>query len=198
MKKLLLGIAAILAAGASVYAQGVVAFANTSTTPVTYGENQYGLTGPLPTGPSFSAQLLYAPGTDPLANPPTTLDVLGASTPFSAALVGRFNGGARTTPSTTAPGARAWFQVQVWEAAFGATYQAAATAPARDVAGVTRQAFIGTSLVFNVPTGSTAGAPLVTTGGLGAIQVVPVPEPTTWALGLLGLAGAFILRRRNS
>lgn len=199
LKQFVIGIAATLLAGASVFGQGTVNFANSSTTTISYGPNSFGLTGLLPTGSTFMAQLYYAPGTDP-AQPPASLETLGASTAFSASLQGRFSGGFRTTPTTTGPGARAWFQVKVWESAFGATYEDAAAAAARDVAGTTRQAFVGTSQVFNIATGAPPGpaTAITTAGGMTGFQVVPVPEPSTFALGLLGLAGLFLLRRRNS
>ena len=193
MKKLLLT-AAILLTGISIYAQGVVLFANTTTT--TVRTNVGGVSGPIPAGTAFMLNLYYAPdGPQPA---PSALTPLGAPVGFISP--GRFNGGNRTTPNTTAPGDFAWFDVRVWESAFGSSYEAAVAAPAMNVGGTTRPTMAGKSGAFRIQTGTAAGSlPITQTGGFAGIPNVDiVPEPSVIALGILGLTGLLVLRRRRS
>lgn len=199
MKKLLV-VATVAAAftlsGLYAHAQGVVQFKNDATTAVTLGDSaaaalslQPGANAP--GGNLFRAALYYAPDS---ATAPERLDgtVMGATQ--GMLIPGQYNGGNRTTPSTTAPGAAAWFQVRVWEAAYGATYEAAFTAP---VTGG-RLAIVGSTPVFKVTTGAPPAPPTALAGnGLAPVSMQVVPEPSTIGLGLLGLAGLFLLRRRS-
>jgi len=97
---------------------------------------------------------------------------------------GFFDGGAATVG--VAAGAQVFVQVRAWNAAAGATFAAAS--------GVSNGR-IGSSAVLPL----TAGGGTVTPPNLNGLQrfnLVPVPEPSTIALGILG-AGALLLRRRK-
>ena len=196
MKKLLLTAATFLT-GISSYAQGTVAFANTSTTLVT--TNIGGVGGPVPAGNAFMVNLYYAQdGPQPS---PSALTPLGA--PVGFFLPGRFNGGNRTTPNTTAPGDFAWFDVRVWESVFGSSYEDAVAAPAMNVGGTTRRAITGTSCPFRIQTGTAAGSlPITQEGGFREIDTTGfgfcIPEPSVIALSVLGLTGLMVLRRRRA
>jgi hypothetical protein len=94
------------------------------------------------------------------------------------------------------------FQVRVWQASAGATW-AAATGGGNGTAGTylgNGGSQWGYSNPFNV-TPATAPSPSATLIGLNAFQlspVVPVPEPTTLALGGLGAAALLLFRRRKN
>lgn len=109
-------------------------------------------------------------------------------------------GGARTIASRA--GQSTFFQLRAWQAGF-ATWAEADAGPV----GTLRTLNIGPNsapIVAATPTsdaltapgqilwapGSTSGNPLV-------VNLVPVPEPSVIALGVLGLAGAFFIRRRK-
>jgi hypothetical protein len=207
MKKLLLTTAAVALTAASAFSQGTVVFANSSTTPVVFGTTatsfgQGDVSGaPLPSGTRFMVELYYAPdGGDP-GDLGMQRGQMGATVGIAALPPngGQYRGGTRTTPSSTAPGARAWFQVRAWETAFGTSYESAAQAGLRDVGGTTRGSYLGTSSRFNIATGAVTPTPLTTAGGVGQFEVnAIVPEPSTIALGILGGLGTlFLLRRRK-
>lgn len=193
MKKLVATSILACAIAAGAFAQGTVVFQNSSASVVQFSDAAkaaLGTTAVGPAGTAFLAELYYAP----TANDAVVGGQMGVATPFLS-VAGRFTGGTRTTPSTTAGGTPAWFEVRVWEAAYGATYDAAVRAPA--VGG--RLAIAGASPKFSITTGTLVPTPITAAGGLNApFQINPVPEPSTIALGLVGLAGLFVLRRRNS
>lgn len=197
MKKLVVTSILAGALAMSVFGQGVVVFNNNSATLVTYSDDAkaaLGTTAAGPTGTAFLAELYYAPnGPDP-GDQGMLQGQMGLPRQFSGLSAGTFSGGSRTTPTTTAPATPAWFQVRVWEAAYGATYEEAV---GRSQGG--RGAIAGQSNRFNLTTGtSLVPAPIAVPGGVEGFIITVVPEPSTFALGLLGLAGLFILRRRNS
>lgn len=200
MKKLV--VASILAGAlaVSVYGQGTVVFNNNSATVVTYSDEAKAILGTADIGPkgaSFFVELYYAPDGATPGVEAMQGGRMGPAATFSTLSAGRFTGGNRTTPSTTPGGQPAYFQVRVWEAAYGATYEAAAGTVLNQ-----RNAIAGSSPIFRISTGdpSTGGAatPITSTGGLSAgFGITPVPEPSVFALGLLGLGGLFLLRRRS-
>lgn len=173
MKKTIM---AIICAAATVgaFAQGSVQFANVGggvNAPVTQGG-----TG---VGSDFMAQL-YA-GADA-----GSLAAVGSPAAFVGN--GYFSGGVVNVPGI-APGATGTFQVRAWNSAAGASYSAAAANPS---------GIVGESNVFTVQTGGAGqppGPPASLTG-LQGFEVVPVPEPTTIALGLIGAAALFLRRRK--
>lgn len=210
MKKLVVASILVSAMGLSAFGQGaLVVFNNDANTRVlftTEAKAQLGsLVGATDVGPKgstlFRAELYYSPS----ATDPGNEGMLGgvmAPTGFAGlGSGGTFSGGQRTVPSTTAPAGQAWFQVKVWELAFGQTYEAAVNAAPLTIGGVTRQAIAGASNRFRMATGDPndlSPEPNIVQGGFQGFQIQAVPEPSTYALGLLGLAGMFLLRRRNS
>lgn len=196
MKKLVVASILACALAGSVYGQGTVTFRNTTATLVTFSDQAkaaLNTTAVGPSGPSFLAELYYAPdGADP-GEAGMQQGRMGAAVGFSTLAAGTFNGGNRTTPSSTPAGANAWFQVRVWEAAYGNTYETAIEAPATGG----RVAIAGASNRFLLQTGTLTPTPIASVGGLAPMSVTPVPEPSAIALGLLGLVGFFTLRRRS-
>jgi hypothetical protein len=179
MKKLLILSACVLAT-AGALAQGTVNFANTPTTLITSLSTGLGV----PTG-SMTVGLYYGVvGT----TDPTIMTLL--KTTGIAPVLGRYTGGTVTTPATTAGGAAAVFEVRAWSGAY-ASYEAAVAAG---------NSIVGRSGLVNVAvTGNPAGVPPTAPAGLGAPAFTVanvVPEPSTIALGLLGL-GALLIRRRK-
>src|SRR5262249_17520801 len=95
-------------------AQGKVTFSNIGGAGVTNP-----LTGsPVARGTVFRAQLYYAP--DGETNLMQFIPI-GPSVGFFTD--GFFQGGTRTTPTTTAPGDFALFQARCWETAFGGSFE---------------------------------------------------------------------------
>jgi len=176
-KTLLLCGLAVLALAGSVYGQGQVSMINSATTAVTLPG---GTTG-VPT--TFNVQLWAGPA----GTAETALTLAGTGT-FVAP--GRYNGGA-VTINGVAGGASAALQVRAWSGA--ATYAAAVT---------TQNAFWGKSAVWTQVTGGPAPNPptaITGTPGVNAFTVTqnPIPEPSTIALGLLGLGAVALFRRRK-
>jgi hypothetical protein len=178
-----------------VCAQGAISFANNSLTRVT----NLLTFEPVVAGTTFQAALYYLP--DQLISPTTPdFDMFGSvlGAPIGFVIPGVFIGGTRTTPPSTPPGGIAWFQVRVWETAFGSTYEEALNNP-NPMNG--RLACVGTSNIIRVPAGDPShpiGAPgTLVAAGLQGFYVC-IPEPGTWAL--VGLGGAFLawsLRRQR-
>jgi len=127
------------------------------------------------------------------------LDVGGSLTPIGTATSfvapGYFNGGT-VVVSQVAPGASGTFRVFAWDSTAGAATSYAAALTAWN-SGLTHG---GWSAPVTVPTGGAgvpAGPPLALSGlQPWAVTIVPVPEPSTIALGILGV-GALLLRRRK-
>lgn len=184
-------VATMLAAG-SVYGQGWIAAANDASTLVTASASAASVWGvaagaPTPKGATggLQGQLYYS------ATETGALAPLGNVANFSTLSAGRFSFGALELPATAA-GSDGWFQVKVWESSFGGGYDAAVSASAQGG----RLAIAGTSALFKVTAGS-ALQPAQMATGLSGFSVSVVPEPSTLALGALGLAGLFLIRRRN-
>ena len=196
MNKLLLLSAAIFAS-INVYGQGTVNFGNNAATAV-----MNSVTGArIAKGNEFTAQLWYAPdrGTAPDAS---AMIALGATTGISP-IAGLITGGTRTTPTLanggTAGGGNAYFQIRIWETAYGATFATAVTTVLNG-----RLAIGGTSSIFKVATGDPGAIPpgtpgaLTAPGGLTAFNVDQIiPEPSIIGLGLLGAGSLLFLRRRK-
>jgi len=177
-------------AAASAMAQGTVAFENAlSSGNITLNSSA----GPLALGGTYTVALLWAAGTSPVAQSSlTTIATYGLAT-GGATSDGFFSDGTTiTTPSGTAPGAAAIFEVEGWTGNFS-SYAAA-------VAG---GAHVGASGEFVNGTANPAGGPpppppTSTTGWDGnLVLIVTTPEPGTLALGGLGAAALLYFRRRK-
>jgi hypothetical protein len=90
-----------------------------------------------------------------------------------------------------APGGSAFVQLRAWADASGASFEAAAGNPVGDI-GISPTLWLGAT---GNPAASPPGLP-VNLVGLQGFQMSIIPEPTTWALLLLGL-GALALGCRK-
>jgi hypothetical protein len=174
MKKLII-VSACLFAAVGALAQGTVNFANTSTTGLITYNGANAAVGSLTVGLYYGV----AGTTDPATL--TLIKTTGIAAP------GRYLGGTATATSS-AGGSAAVFEVRAWAGA-SVSYEAAVAAGADS----------GRSGLFNVAVlGNPTGTPPTPAATLGApaFTVAVVPEPSTIALGLLGL-GALLIRRRK-
>jgi len=191
MKKLLTTALAVMVT-LSLSAQGTVEFKNL----VAGGQKlqlQATLGGALANLPTtgYQVALFWAPAgtTDP-----ATFQPLGAAASPSAA--GYVSAGARTIDAPFAGGANASFLVRGWETAFGSSYAAV-------MASGNINAHAGESAIWTMKTGNPNASPPDTPPAIGSFGFpgltvgVAIPEPSTIALGLLGLVGLFVLRRRS-
>jgi hypothetical protein len=189
MKKLLLtGILVIATAGA--FAQGVVsmntisASVNARATVLGTGEPA-GLNAP----GTFSVGLYGGPG----GTAEDSLQLIGAlasfgSTAAQAGYVLTSTGGGNRTIDGVPAGSPAALQIRAWSAGYP-TYEAAFASNLGTV-------FVGKSAVITVSPTAPPSPPAALTG-LAGYTVAPVPEPSTIALGLLGLGAIALFRRRK-
>lgn len=194
MKKLVTILSLVMGAY-SVFAQGTVTFANNVgfTTADPSGGTRFvydvgsalsPTTGVPLKGTNYAAELYYGANAGSLS--PLASSVFKFR-PLTTTQPGRWNA---TTPNQVLPGydvgATATLQVRVWDIAKFATYEDAAAG-----GGIT-----GESLPFQYtvpPGGSAASAYFME--GLQAFALVP--EPSAIALGVLGVAGLLLIRRRK-
>lgn len=197
MNKLLLLSAAVFAS-VSVYGQGTVNFGNNAATAVSNKVTN----AKIVKGNEFTAQLYYAPDVAGGGVPTDAqMSPLGATTGISP-IAGLITGGARTTPASTAGGAGAFFQIRVWEAAYGTTWDEATK---KSLNG--RLAIAGESNIFLANTGDPGAVPPGTPSSLVGNAANPllrgfsvdqiIPEPSIIGLGLLGAGSLLFLRRRK-
>lgn len=187
MKKLLLTVASVLTVALAGYSQGTVTMSNVGAglnAPIT------GVGGSPNLGSGFWAQLYAgAQGTGASA-----LTAVGSPVEFAAGgfPAGYFNGGTVTIP-TIAGGVTATLQVRAWDGSGGNSYEAAVSA-GKDA---------GESATFDTLLGNDTSGPVptlpATMTGLKSFSLQPgtvIPEPSTIALGLLGLSALLIRRRK--
>lgn len=195
MKKLLL-LAAFLASSASLFAQGQVAFANTASTAFRmWTNNPSGTASNLTSGANAYRFGLYA--AQGAGQPAGSLQLVGLAT--NIALPGYFSGGNPfAMPAPFASGDIITFQIKGWTLAGGLDYASAVTAQNSNPTGIgLGQSGLGqTVLTANpAPPASLFGtAPGQISNGFG---IVPAPEPSSIALGLLGLGAIALFRRRK-
>lgn len=190
MKKLILTAAALFVT-LSIYAQGTIDFKNDNTALIMDATDGLAVTQ----SDGIVVGLYWAPLTDP-----DNFTQIGASTGINfppPSPAGRFTGGTRTTGTATGEQGEARFIVRAWEVAYGATYElAVAAAPMGG-----RPAKVGQSNIIVTKTGGGIGTPgsLLSPGASQPLQPfsVNVPEPTTLALGLIGVGALLLLRRRK-
>jgi len=174
-KTILTALCATAALGA--FAQGTVTFSNLSG--LSPAQPIFNVDGVTKLDSTFEAQL-YVSST--LGGTYTAVGTPKAFTGSSGYVIG-----GTVTIASIAPGATAFLEIAAWQTAGGSTYETAkgAGVPA------------GISLPFSVGTGG-AGSPASPPASLNGFKsfAVTVPEPTTMALGAMGL-GALLLRRRK-
>lgn len=181
MKKLVT-LAVCLVSGLTAWAQGTIVFANAAP-----GVNApvFDVDGTTRLAAGYVADLWYGPAGIAAGDVNNAgLISLGLAVPFrTGASAGYFLGGTQTFPAgTTGP---ASLQVRAWRLADGATWAAAS------LVGSSGKSQVIQAVLVNSPT------PPNNLVGLASFNLVPVPEPSTFALGALGLAGLVLFRRRK-
>jgi MYXO-CTERM domain-containing protein len=129
--------------------------------------------------------------------PAGSLQLVGLAT--NIALPGYFSGGSPfVMPAPYAAGDTITFQIKGWTLSAGNTYAEAVTAQAGNPTGVALgQSGLGQTILTANPAppaplfGTSPG--LLSTG----FGIVPAPEPSSIALGLLGLGAIALFRRRK-
>jgi hypothetical protein len=188
MKKLLI-LAVSVAATIGALAQGTVNFANAGAGGL--NARIFGTDGTTAlAGTGYIAQL-WAGASAGSMNPITPTVTFG-----TGANAGYFFGGSRTIPTVPA-GSPAFFQVRVWEAAAGASWDVASVRNGAQVGGDT-VSYHGAALgPYQSPNLTAPPSTPPNLLGLQSFSLYVVPEPSTIALGVLGLAGLLVLRRRK-
>jgi MYXO-CTERM domain-containing protein len=182
------------------FAQGIVVFQNIgSGKPVRYDVNMNGVNDEtldknLVAADGVQLSLWFAPAgtTDPKA---TSWEMLGVPTAVVGS--GLFAGGNRTVPGATDASLRFSFQVRAWETAvYGNTASGWAQASTANGAKISLS-----SPVIDSNTGGFGTVPPVNMAPLFGAQpnilVGVVPEPSVFALGVLGVGALLMLRRRK-
>ena len=191
MKKLVI-IAALVVATSSAFAQSVV-FANTAGVAYKLTTNNVAGTalGNMSGANAYRIGLYAAGGAGQTEN---SLVLVGLATnAATAALAGNFNGGNPFfLPSPFLAGDTITFQVRSWQFSGGLTYAEAF------LAGVaTGRSSVGSTVLGGgtVPAGALFGT---SAGQIGSFSAVaPIPEPSSIAIGLLGLGAVALFRRRK-
>jgi len=190
MKKLLIALAAVLVTAAT-YGQGQVNFANRVgsggsilNAPVTI---QGTTDGP---GPDYSAQLFLV-GANSSLTPLTPVSTFNKAGTGSGAISSQFWAPQTVTIAGHFAGESLNFRVQAWKTSLGTYDQAKAS-----------NGGFGSSADFSAVLGGAAQDPNTPPStpsnlvNLKSFTVLPVPEPSVIALGVLG-ASALLLRRRK-
>ena len=199
MKKLLL-LAILLGTAVSALAQGSVSFRNNASTSFYFRTNNFAGTVGLMSGTNAYRIGLYAtPGTISTSN---SLTLVGLAT-NSAALPGRFLGPSPyVLPAGYAPGTPITFQIRAWTFSSGMSYEEALL----NVSNGSVNPFdlwVGASDLGTV-TPSDAASPVALLFGaaplVSGFEIHPyiIPEPSSIALGVLGLGAMALFRRRTS
>lgn len=195
MKKLLL-LAALAGMVTATYGQGTVVFNNTAATAYNLTTNDATGTSPgVMSGAGRYRIGLYA-STD-LGASESSLQLVGLAT--NIAINGKFSGGNPFTLPTGYPqGSAIRFQLRAWSFAGGLSYESAEFAAASDPFNIALgRSLLGTTTPGGGPT--PAGALFGTNPGqlTSGFEIRPVPEPSSIALGLLGLGAIALFRRRK-
>jgi hypothetical protein len=181
MKKTLIILAALASAGAA-YAQGTVTFFSAS--PINMANGTTGV------GTGYTAGLFLA--TD-RATP------LGTTTFLTSGGEGYLDAKDFVVPGFPTGSNNARFVVRVWETAAGS--YAAQTSGFHGEFDGTANLGTGTGFTTGSLGGPVAGAPPALPPDLGpnfpGFNLVAVPEPSTYALGVLGLGALAMMRRRK-
>lgn len=199
MKKLII-IALGVVLTSSAFAQGYIQFANTIAASTQVYTNTTAGRGKVPAVAGLlNYGLFIADGASAASNSLALAIDSSTSLPMvsgnSAATAGRFN----TTSAESIKqvknetgGTLVTVQVRAWSASFGNDWVTASTTPG---------AWWGASLLGSTTMGNASPGPALFGTGAGQLAGFDVfqnvPEPSTIALGALGLVGAFIIRRRK-
>lgn len=180
MKKLLLAVL-LVSLSVATYAQGTVVFGNTSggaLRRVNYDANSGALSGLAAEVGTYTVGLFVERAGE------TTWSLVSSTPMGYRNNPGFFNPGT-VSVNNAASGATVSMMLQVWQTSF-ASYDAQLTAGA---------GYLGQSTAFNVTLGggSSPDGQMTFT----PFTIHAVPEPTTIALGLFGVAGLFLARRRQ-
>jgi hypothetical protein len=197
MKTILLILTLVVCGGAGALAQGSVVFSNSGGQPVISCIDG----SRIPVGSSYQVELVYAPDGTLEANFNTMAVRLGNSANFGPT-PGFFSGGARTVASIQPAGGFGLFQVRVWTSAHGTSYSDV-------VIRADPNSQLGKSAILRVDTANpTIGEPAVSlvAAGLGQIGVnwgefggePCIPEPSTWAIGVIATAALLVTLRKRS
>jgi len=174
MKKLLLTVS-LLVAAVTAFGQGQVIFANNAATRITNSV----------TGNSAAIGTMVGLYVGATGAAETSLTLITTTNMFAA---GTFAGGTRTLPGWTGT---VELQVRAWSAGYNSYEEAFQLgSPATTLAGKS-------GLMTVTLTTSPTPAPPLTGNGLNPFLVSPVPEPSSIALGLLGLGAVALFRRRK-
>jgi MYXO-CTERM domain-containing protein len=187
MTKTLVCAAIISLAVLNSFGQGSVIFSNAGGAPITIND---GITH-VPVGSTYQAELMYAPDGTAAADFATMAVRQGNPASFGP-ISGYFSAGGRTIDSITPPGGFGLFQVRVWATAHGTSYNEVIYKVC---------AYIGASPILRVDTANPLiGEPNagLVAAGLTGFNLSICPEPSALALGILGAATLFLLRRRKS
>jgi len=182
MKKTLIALASMMAT-VGLWAQGSVNFSNYPAT-TSFRALWYDADGITKVGNTYQAQL-YAGSTA------GSLAAVGGTTTFK--MSGANPTGALVSLGVLLPfpwGSTFFYQAKVWSTAYG-SYDAAA---------LVVDQHIGTTAVASMTLpveGITPNLPSDMNLGALTMTIVPVPEPSAIALGVLGGLGLFLLRRRS-
>ena len=183
MKSTVLVLTALFAAG-SAFAQGTINF-STKITGQVDAKVFYGAPGgpTSPAGADYSAQL-YA------AAPGGAFSAIGSAVPFRGdAGIGYITSGGKVTVPGIAGGSSAQIELRAWKTSLGSNYEAALAAGGGVDTGKSAP------ITITLGGGGTPPAPDANLTGLQGF-VIPVPEPSIAALGLLG-AGMLVIRRKK-
>lgn len=182
MKKLVI-LGLVLAGASAMYAQGTVSLVSDKTSIVTFGDmikggDTYVKGDKVPGGPTgFTASIIYEGNS--IGTAPFGITTKGVNK-------GNVAGTEVVTINTIAGGSTIDLLVQAYDAEWTTT------------GGVT--GYYGESSKFSYVTGNPTAVPPTTAG---AMTFTPfevnyvIPEPTTIALGLIGLTGLLFIRRRH-
>lgn len=184
MKKLIL-CAALVVAAATSFGQGQVGFANNANQSIT---NR--LTGLAAAGGAAQDDTQVGLYVGNVGDAVGSLQLIGNTT--NCFLAGRFNGGTRTLAGWTGTvqlQVRAWLASTVYP-----SYEAAYAAGLGGDSSVLLGVATPVSYALTQPP-----TPVVSIGNAGLTPIVidPVPEPSSIALGLLGLGAVALFRRRK-
>jgi hypothetical protein len=190
MKKLLL-LAALLGFAGSALAQGTIAFANTGNNAFRlWTNNAVGTASNLLSSANRIRIGIYG-STDGSSLQLIAYTTNGAGGFFSA-------GSPYVLPNGYAEGASLTYQIRAWSFAGGFSYEEALTASAANPLEIA----LGTSAIGTTTLGggTVLAGPLFATSGNAlrqGFEIKPVPEPSSIALGLLGLGAIALFRRKR-